>query len=380
MIRKNWKYLKYIVIPGTILAGFGLLYQLTDFLAVGVLADWFDRMFMYENSYQDMDGTTCIVRNISWPVLKSFLFSAGVILILILSWTAIVISDIKASRNRRKHSQIVAEYLHRFILDGEPQPLELPQEEAAVFSKIAEIRLELSKKEMQLREESARKDDLVTYLAHDLKTPLTSVIGYLSFLQDEPDLPAAQRAHYTAVACKKAERLEDLTNELLEITRFNLSHIELKTEEVNLSRMLEQIASEFEPMLTEKQLSLKTDIAPDISYTCDVDKIERVIDNLIRNAINYSYPDSEIGITLTQTGETVRMQFRNRGRTIPKEVLERIFEQFYRMDSSRNSRTGGSGLGLAIAKQLVEAHGGSIAAESEHETIRFAVTLPVRKS
>ena len=110
-----------------------------------------------------------------------------------------------------------------------------------------------------------------------------------------------------------------------------------------------------------------------------MDKIERVFDNLIRNAINYSYPDSEINISLDGDDKFVNIIMENRGRTIPSDKLERIFEQFYRVDSSKNSSSGGGGLGLAIVKQLVEAHGGMVAAESENEMIRFAVKLPREK-
>ena len=149
-------------------------------------------------------------------------------------------------------------------------------------------------------------------------------------------------------------------------------------------------------MLADKKLTFHTELQPGVELYCDVDKMERVIDNLIRNAIHYSDRDSEIAVTLKrerarkltaspndnpdESGELekyeVVLTVTNRGKTIPKEKLNRIFEQFYRMDSSRNSETGGTGLGLAIAKQLVEAHGGSITALSENERIQFEVRMP----
>lgn len=378
MIRKYWKYLKYIVIPVILTLICFIIYIFLDFFSMGVLADWFDKMFIYETSHHTDDGIV-IVRNINWGSLKTFIAESVLVLLIFGSWAAIVISDIRKSRIRRGHSHQIAEYLHRFLIANEPMPLELPQEDTEIFAKISEIKLEMNRKETMLHDETNRKNDMITYLAHDLKTPLTSVIGYLSVLKDEPDLPARQRAKYTEVAVKKAERLKELTNELFEICRFNLSHIELQIEKVNLSRMLEQMIYEFEPLLKEKSLVIRGDISPDIHYHCDIDKTERIMDNLIRNAVNYSYPNSEIKISLNMDSSNINIVFENQGKTIPQDKLNRIFEQFYRVDSSRSSTSGGSGLGLAIAKQLIEAHGGTISAKSENETIYFSVILPYKK-
>ena len=222
---------------------------------------------------------------------------------------------------------------------------------------------------------NSEKNDLIVYLAHDLKTPLTSVIGYLTLLEDEPDIPQKTREKYTSIALNKAERLEDLINEFFDITRFNLTNIELDIEKVNLSRMLEQICSEFLPILLEHKLSWNLDIAPDINLMCDPDKLSRVFDNLIRNAVNYSYPDTEITCVLTKQDNDTHILFKNNGKTISPEKLSRVFEQFFRLDSSRASSTGGAGLGLAIAKEIVELHGGQINAASENESISFEVVF-----
>lgn len=245
----------------------------------------------------------------------------------------------------------------------------------------AEVRLNLIKLESERNARAAkdaeqRKNDLVVYLAHDLKTPLTSVIGYLSLLREETDISPELRDKYTGIALDKAERLEDLINEFFEITRFNLSHMELETEDVSLTRMLEQTASEFEPVLAEKGLNWQLNIAPDLRLVCDPDKLERVFDNLIRNAVNYSYRDTVITLYATDLGGRVGVKVQNRGKTIPPEKLSRIFDQFYRVDTSRASETGGSGLGLAIAKEIVSLHGGTISAESRDETVVFTVILP----
>lgn len=257
------------------------------------------------------------------------------------------------------------------------EPVRLPE-----MLSDAQAQLELARERslrtaMFAREAEQRKNDLVVYLAHDLKTPLTSVIGYLTLLRDEPDLPAELRARYTGIALDKAERLESLINEFFDITRFSLTTLTLEKERVNLSRMVEQIASEFDPVLGEKDLTWELDVAPGVEILCDADKLARVFDNLIRNAVNYSYPHTQIALSLRGEGDRAVVQVQNHGRTIPPEKLGRIFEQFFRLDSSRGTATGGAGLGLAIAREIVQAHGGSITAESADEQILFTVSLPL---
>ena len=228
------------------------------------------------------------------------------------------------------------------------------------------------------KEAEQRKNDLIVYLAHDLKTPLTSVIGYLTLLRDEPQLSPEMRARYTNIALEKALRLEDLTNEFFEITRFNLSHMELEKAPVDLALMLRQVASEFEPALAKKGLSCRVELPQAMPYECDADKMARVFDNLLRNAMLYSFENTTVYIRGTSGPQGVELHFENEGRTIPPEKLARVFEQFFRLDSARSTSTGGAGLGLAIAKQIVELHGGTISAASADNKVKFTVTHAVR--
>ena len=227
------------------------------------------------------------------------------------------------------------------------------------------------------RDAEQRKNDLVVYLAHDLKTPLTSVIGYLTLLRDEPQLSPALRARYTGVALEKAERLEDLINEFFDITRFSLSAIELETRPVDLSRMLQQVASEFSPILSEARLTCRLQLPEKLVCLCDPDKMARVFDNLLRNACHYSFPDTEIAVAAQAEGDRAVLTFANRGPDIPPEKLNRIFERFFRLDAARSTASGGAGLGLAIAKEIVERHGGTIAASSQGGQIVFTLSLPL---
>ena len=258
------------------------------------------------------------------------------------------------------------------------EPIRLSRAMKSVEDELNLVREGALRNAMLAKEAEQRKNNLIVYLAHDLKTPLTSVIGYLTLLRDEPQISEEMRSRYTGIALDKAERLEDLINEFFDITRFNLTNIQLEPERVNISRMLEQIGFEFHPILAEKDLKLETEIKPNVEILCDPDKLARVFDNLLRNAVNYSYAGTTIYLSMDYEPikDEVKICVENHGKTISPDKLDRIFEQFFRLDSSRRSSTGGSGLGLAIAKEIVELHHGTITAESENESIRFTVVLP----
>lgn len=252
----------------------------------------------------------------------------------------------------------------------------LPMTLHGVETQMNQIIHNIQQSEENAREAERRKNEMIVYMAHDLKTPLTSVIGYLTLLKDTCDLPEQQRRKYLSIAWNKAARLEELVNEFFEVTRFNFSHMTLEYSTVNMSMMLEQILYEFKPLFRQKGLHYRLDAESDLMVSCDIEKMERVLDNLIKNAINYSYEESEILVSLAPHGENgMEMMVRNHGKTIPEEKREALFDQFFRLDTSRDSQTGGTGLGLAIAKQIIELHHGTIRCESEDETITFVVVV-----
>ena len=253
----------------------------------------------------------------------------------------------------------------------------LPPELSAAEKKINELKHNLEKQKLDMKLAEQQKNDMVMYLAHDLKTPLASVIGYLNLLHDEEQISEELRQKYLSVTLDKAERLEDLINEFFDIAKFNLSDITLQYTWVSLTRLLEMLLYEFQPMLREKNLDCKLMVPEDIMLRCDANKMERVFDNILKNAILYSFEGTAIDVAAARQGENIVITFTNRGDTIPEEKLEQIFEQFYRLDSSRSTGSGGAGLGLAIAKQIIERHNGSIMARSENETVEFKVTLPI---
>lgn len=263
------------------------------------------------------------------------------------------------------------------VASHDDQLIALSPQLSELEGELNQIKMTALNNQRAAREAEQRKNDLVTYLAHDLKTPITSVIGYLTLLHDEQQISEEIRQRYLSIALDKSERLDDLINEFFEITRFNLSHISLEKKQINLSLMLDQLLYEFQPMLKEKRLECQLNVAEGIMMRCDPDKLQRVFDNLLRNAVNYSFENSSIRI-IAKTGiNNVLLTFENDGDTISREKLSRIFEQFYRLDTSRSSGSGGAGLGLAIAKEIVELHGGTIRAFSENDIIRFDVSLPL---
>lgn len=227
-----------------------------------------------------------------------------------------------------------------------------------------------------LRDEARRKDDLVTYLAHDLKTPLASVVGYLSLLEEAPDLPVEQRARFTGIALDKAHRLDALIEEFFDITRFDFHDIVLTRGYVDLALLLAQVADEFYPILTEQGKSVEVEATASLIVLIDGDKMARVFNNVMKNAVAYSYEGSTIRIFAEQTPDSVAVRFENQGDPIPAPKLGMIFEKFYRLDAARATNRGGAGLGLAIAKEIVSAHGGTISCASTPEATVFTIELP----
>lgn len=244
-------------------------------------------------------------------------------------------------------------------------------------NKLNQIKGNLEKQKKAALEAEQRKNDLVVYLAHDIKTPLTSVIGYLSLLDEAPDMPPEQKAKYVGITLEKAYRLEQLINEFFEITRFNLQTIVLHKEKINLRFMLQQLVDEFYPMLTPEEKQVSVNVPDGLTVWGDGDKLARVFNNILKNAITYSYENSVIDISAKQQNKNVVVTFTNQGNPIPQAKLETIFEKFYRLDSARSTKTGGAGLGLAIAQEIVTAHDGTISVESDAENTRFTVTLPL---
>ena len=222
-----------------------------------------------------------------------------------------------------------------------------------------------------------RKDELMMYLAHDIRTPLTSVIGYLSLLEEESNKADQEQAKNIHIALDKAYRLDKMVNEFFEITRYHSKQIKLKKQSVDLYYMLIQLRDEFLPSFSLRNNTVSLDFDENTTIYADPEKIARVFGNILKNAVAYSYPHTKITVSAIQAENHIVITFQNKGKTIPAEKLSSIFDKFYRLDEARISDTGGTGLGLAIAKEIILLHGGTIEAHSENETVTFTVKLPI---
>ena len=334
------------------------------------LQHWFDRTF-YESAERIVseDGRILEVTVFRWELLKAVLLWGTVLMIAL--W-GISLGAAMFWSGKRLRRELSAEVDALFADPHQEETGSFPQ----VGFKLRELEAAFHQKEQLIREEAARKDDLIAYLAHDLKTPLTSVIGYLELLEEIPEMPLEQRAKYTHIAGEKAVRLEHLINDFFEITRYNIHEILIEWEQIDISYLLIQMKEEFYPLLREHGNRLELHIPEGLTVVADREKLARVLNNLLKNAVAYSYPGTEITVSATEEEDLVCMVISNQGRTIPAQKLQLIFEKFYRLDDARSSRSGGSGLGLAIAKELVAAHGGTLTATSAHEVTAFRIMLP----
>lgn len=239
-----------------------------------------------------------------------------------------------------------------------------------------ELRTDVQESKAAAQNAEKRKSDMLSFLAHDLKTPLTSIIGYLNLLNDTPDMSTEERAKCVHISIEKAQRLEEMINEFFDITRYNLHQVDLEKEMIDLYYMFVQLSDEFYPLLSAHGNTIQLLADEDLTVYADPVRLARVFNNILKNAIYYSYPDTEIIVSGKKAQGNVVITFQNQGKTIPQQKLTALFDKFFRLDDARTSNTGGAGLGLAIAKNIVELHGGSIAAESQNETIIFSVVLP----
>ena len=355
-----------------------LIFFQVDYIMNGSFVDWFESQFTYtQSAYSDEFGGEYVQKVIDWYSLKAFLmiFFTVFVFALVLAVTAIL--HFYGKRKTRKNVEDLNEKIHRYMTKDLDMDEVFPAPYTEVGAQMLQLKSGMIQKEETLKREAQRKNDLITYLAHDLKTPLTSVLGYLRLLDEAPDMPTAQKAKYTHIALEKAERLEDLIEEFFEITQYNFQNIYLEKENLDLSYMLMQMTEEFYPILSAHGNEIKLETEENLHIDADPDRMARVFNNILKNAVAYSYPDTPIKVQAFQKKERVLISFENQGKNIPKEKLDMIFEKFFRLDSSRRSNTGGAGLGLAIAKEIVELHGGSISAKSENERVIFTVELPV---
>lgn len=228
------------------------------------------------------------------------------------------------------------------------------------------------------RESERTKNELITNVAHDLRTPLTSIIGYLELLSVGNSLPPEMEKKYIDIAYTKAKRLEKLIEELFGFTKLNCGKISMKVGQVDIIKLLSQLLEEFYPSFMEKNLvyELRSNVPAKV-ITADGNLLARLFDNLINNAIKYGADGKRILVDVEADDEIVTVSVTNFGYVIPEKDLPLLFNKFYRVEHSRSAATGGTGLGLAIAKNIVDMHGGDIHVTSDLNGTVFTVKLKV---
>lgn len=294
----------------------------------------------------------------------------GVLLVLLFFWPLI--------RSFMGYFDQIASAIDR-LAEGETEEIRLSPELIFLENRLNRLQRSLERKESRSRELQRRKNDLFLYSAHDVKTPLTSVEGYLTLLEANPGLPPEEREKYTRIALDKSRELDAMLDEMFEMARYEQHEIRLEKREIDLYSLLVQLREEHFPQLEAGGKKAEIDAPEDIALLADPEKLGRVFGNLMKNAVAYSEPGSVIRIQAEERDGEVTVRFRNCCQSVPQEQLDRLFERFYRLDAGRSARREGAGLGLAIAREIVLLHGGSIRAESLPDGICFTVSLPTGK-
>lgn len=222
------------------------------------------------------------------------------------------------------------------------------------------------------------KNELITNVSHDLRTPLTSIIGYMRLIEGDQYIDEVELRYYTSVVYDKSLRLERMVNDLFEYTRLNFGYSNLNDDDIDLIQLLMQLKSQLRPQLNEAGMDVHLYNQVDqLMITADGDKLARVFENLLMNAMKYGKGTKTIDLSAQTRGHEAIIDVTNYGPKIPEVDLPHIFERFYRVEKSRAVETGGSGLGLAITKSIVDLYGGHIDVVSTHHATTFKVVLPL---
>lgn len=267
------------------------------------------------------------------------------------------------------------------ILKKEDAPIMLPQELSQTALALTQIRETNRHNEVTARAAEQRKNELVVYLAHDIKTPLTSIVGYLSMLEESPDMPLESRARYSGIALEKAYRLEELMDEFFEITRYNLQTIPIERANFDAVLFCQQVIDDLYPQAIKHSLTITLKPTTELMVFADANRLSRVLNNVVKNAVSYADESTEVRVEVEkcivrETEHWLRISVTNQGREISPEHLNRLFESFYRGDDARSSLSGGSGLGLSISREIARAHGGEIYATSVNGVTCFTIWIP----
>ena len=297
------------------------------------------------------------------------------------------------------------------LFEDKNTPIVLSKELKVVQNELQNIQKESLKNEQEAKEAERKKSELIAYIAHDLRTPLTSILGYSTLLNDK-ELDTAKQNAYLALIHTQAQKMNVMLDDFFEITHLNVSSFQLNKQIMDARTLCLQISDELYPQAHEKELTFEVKAPLNLAFYADPVYLARALTNIMRNAITYAVPKSAITLqadilskpshnsntnrtskptnnsatkdpAISSASETINaptkkivLQISNKGKEISSEALPHIFDAFYREDSSRNSTRGGSGLGLAITQAIIAAHKGTVTAQSDGGITTFTITLP----
>lgn len=360
-IRIMWRFCTSALVSTAIVI---LLYL---FLWKERMGEWIIRLI---ELWMDIDHEDAFyVYNDYFRGIKEVFFAAAIVLIFLLLLVFLF-------RWLTRYFREINQGIDCLLSDREEQ-IRLSQEMQPFEIKLNTVQDILIQREQAARAAEQRKNELVMYLAHDIRTPLTSIIGYLRLLEQIPDLPDEEKEKYVHISLEKTYRLEKMINEFFEITCYNTQQITIASKAIDLYYLLAQVIDEHLPLFTEHGNYITFHAAESLEVCGDPERLARVFNNLLKNAVAYSSKGTEITVNAEETPEHIVVTVSNYGKTIPDDKLETLFEKFYRLDESRTSNTGGTGVGLAIAKEIVLLHGGTISADSKNGLTTFTVKLPI---
>lgn len=360
-VRIMWRFCTSALVSTAIVI---LLYL---FLWKERMGEWIIRLI---ELWMDIDHEDAFyVYNDYFRGIKEVFFAAAIVLIFLLLLVFLF-------RWLTRYFREINQGIDCLLSDREEQ-IRLSQEMQPFEIKLNTVQNILIQREQAARAAEQRKNELVMYLAHDIRTPLTSIIGYLRLLEQIPDLPDEEKEKYVHISLEKTYRLEKMINEFFEITCYNTQQITIASKAIDLYYLLAQVIDEHLPLFTEHGNYITFHAAESLEVCGDPERLARVFNNLLKNAVAYSSKGTEITVNAEETPEHIVVTVSNHGKTIPDDKLETLFEKFYRLDESRTSDTGGTGVGLAIAKEIVLLHGGTISADSRNGLTTFTVKLPI---
>lgn len=304
----------------------------------------------------------------------------SVLLSIMLALVAFTLTFIFLERRRNKYIEYIFDSIERISKGDLTKEIKvLAEDELSLMARnLNTMQLRIRKLIEQERISEKSKNELITNIAHDLRTPLTSILGYLELLEKNKSLTPEQKEKYTSIAFEKSKKLEVLVEDLFSYTKMTYGKLAINVENIDIIRLLNQLVDELYPLF-EKE-SLDCEIITKISsmhIIADPKLLARLFENLINNAIKYGKEGKRIDVLVDDMPDEKKVVVRvvNYGKLIPKESIDKIFDKFYRVGEDRSSQTGGTGLGLAIAKSIVDLHNGEISVKSDFDGTEFRVEL-----